>query len=129
LLQQIDVEQRAMLMLSEALNDGLSTSFESISLLLRRFVDDGDAAFRGMALRMCVNVVIVERDVVHRRAAGGSSSSTSVPRLQLVTSILALCASAVIRGSLEWYVAAAAVPVTSNNALILQLFSQQRCRA
>ncbi len=100
LLQQIDVEQRAMLMLSEALNDGLSSSFEAISLLLRRFVDDGDAEFRGMALRMCVNVLIVERDVVHRRSAAGSSS-TAVPRLQLVATILALCASASVRGTLE----------------------------
>jgi hypothetical protein len=104
LLQNVDAEQRAMLMLSEALNDGLSASFEAISLLLRRFVDDEDATFRGAALRMCVNVLIVERDAVHRRAPSGGSSSAAVPRLQLVTTIMALSANACIRGAVDRYI-------------------------
>jgi hypothetical protein len=112
LLQTVDAEQRAMLLLSEALNDGLSQSFEAIAQLMRDYVDEGDVAFRNIALRMCVNVMMVERDTVNRRAVassisgGGSSSSgsssTIIPRTPLVASIMALSNSASVRGALEW---------------------------
>jgi hypothetical protein len=93
-----------MLMLSESLNDGLSSSYESITPLMRAFVDEGDVAFRDAALRMCVSVMMVERDAVHRRAAAGSSSSSSssaIPRAQLVASIMALSNSGSVRAALE----------------------------
>lgn len=104
LLEQLDVEQRVMLMLSEALNDGLSSSFEAIAQLVKQFVHTNDAAFRTVALRMCVSVLVVERDALHRRTAAGSSSSTAVPRTQLVATIMALSTNATVRGTLEWYV-------------------------
>jgi hypothetical protein len=91
-------------MLSEALNDGLSSSFEAIAQLVKQFVHTNDAAYRTTALRMCVSVLVVERDALHRRAAAGSSSSTAVPRTQLVATIMALSTNATVRGTLERYV-------------------------
>ncbi len=101
LLQQLDLDQRAMLMLGEALNDGSSASFEGVALLIRNFVDGGDVAFRNAALRMCVNVMMVERDSAHRRVGSSSSSSTAIPRAQLIVSIVALSNSRIVRFALE----------------------------
>ena len=70
-------------MLGEALNDGSSASFEGVALLIRNFVDGGDVAFRNVALRMCVNVMMVERDSAHRRVGSSSSSSSSTAILRL----------------------------------------------
>ena len=100
LLRELGLDQRGMVMLSEALNDGSSSSYEVITLLMRSFVDEGEVAFRNAALRMCVSVMMVERDSAQRRSAA-VSSSTSIPRVQLVASIMALSNSGSIRAALE----------------------------
>jgi hypothetical protein len=110
LLQQLDAEQRVILMLGEALNDGWSSSFEGVVLQLRWFVENGDFACRTFALRMCSGIMALERDALARRTALGSSS-TAVPRLQLVAAVTALSMSGAIRGALEWSVASISIAV------------------